>query len=411
LCRCSAGSPRVCWHSAACRDLRHDRRINRLAVFTLPSDMLYFYKSQIDYLTDHAVDPDKRRYASKHEAIRHYIDIDHWGEMPFREVPRSWNDVLIQYTSLDIVRSIGDTLSLQFRNWEGPFRDSTDFTRIADSLQLSHQRLQKLGSQYEKWFLAKIKPQYYEDEWTLDCEEIRFLLDDLGLDMDCQSVLATDHFSSYGILPYHLVQMQKRLTKAFEQRDAKRVLQLSADFGHYIGDAHVPLHTTENYNGQLTNQLGIHAFWESRIPELFADQRFDYFVGKAQYIRNPEEFYWDIVLSSHALVDSVLGIEQDLRLRFPIDQQMCYDNRLERTILTQCKEFADAYDRRMKGMVENRMRGAILAIGSAWMTAWYDAGQPDLRELDASGWLESVRKKRDREGQERGKIKGRQHEG
>ena len=77
------------------------------------------------------------------------------------------------------------------------------------------------------------------------------------------------------------MKMQQRLTKAFQDRDAKKIIQLSSEFGHYIGDAHVPLHTTENYNGQLTNQVGIHAFWESRIPELFADTEFDYFVGKA----------------------------------------------------------------------------------------------------------------------------------
>jgi hypothetical protein len=43
--------------------------------------------------------------------------------------------------------------------------------------------------------------------------------------------------------------------------------------GHYIGDAHVPLHTTSNYNGQKTNQHGIHGLWESRIPEQLFDER------------------------------------------------------------------------------------------------------------------------------------------
>ena len=60
------------------------RRINRMAVFTLPPEMISFYKKHIEYITEHAVDPDKRRYATKHEAYRHYIDIDHWGEYPFR---------------------------------------------------------------------------------------------------------------------------------------------------------------------------------------------------------------------------------------------------------------------------------------------------------------------------------------
>ena len=66
------------------------RRINRLAVFTLPPEMIGFYKKNIEYITEHAVDPDKRRYATRHEAVRHYIDIDHWGTFPFDNVPRSW---------------------------------------------------------------------------------------------------------------------------------------------------------------------------------------------------------------------------------------------------------------------------------------------------------------------------------
>ena len=64
------------------------QRINRMAVFTLPTEMLMFYKKNIEYLTDHAVDPDMRRYAIEGEAARHYIDVDHYGTYPFEMVPR-----------------------------------------------------------------------------------------------------------------------------------------------------------------------------------------------------------------------------------------------------------------------------------------------------------------------------------
>ena len=49
---------------------------------------------------------------------------------------------------------------------------------------------------------------------------------------------------------------------------------------YYVGDAHVPLHTTENYNGKMTGQKGIHGFWESRLPEINADN-YNFFVLKA----------------------------------------------------------------------------------------------------------------------------------
>ena len=59
------------------------KRINRMAVFSLPPEMVTFYKKNIEFITEHAVDPDKRRYAIKEEAPRHYIDLDHYGANPF----------------------------------------------------------------------------------------------------------------------------------------------------------------------------------------------------------------------------------------------------------------------------------------------------------------------------------------
>lgn len=207
--------------------------------------------------------------------------------------------------------------------------------------------------------------------------------------------------------------MQNRLTNAFRAKDQGAILRLSAEIGHYIGDGHVPLHTTENYNGQLTDQVGIHAFWESRIPELFADDQYDYFVGPAQYLENPKMYFWDVVLGSHSLLDSVLVIEKELSQTFPSDNQFCFEERLGRTVRIQCREYAAAYQERMDGMVETRMRDAIRGIGSAWFTAWVDAGQPDLSTLSTDPNL--IQNNEERlmeelnEAYRGGAIKGRTH--
>src|SRR3546814_18777866 len=44
--------------------------INRMAVFTLPTDVAGFYKNHVDYMTEHAVDADKRCYADSSEERR-----------------------------------------------------------------------------------------------------------------------------------------------------------------------------------------------------------------------------------------------------------------------------------------------------------------------------------------------------
>lgn len=349
------------------------RRINRMAVFTLPPEMSAFYKKHLEFITEHAVDPDKRRYATKHEAVRHYIDIDHWDVYPFEKVPRSWTDALMQHTRMQVISSRGDTL---FFGLDTLGRD-LEFLLFRDTI-----RSQSFGvnaKHYRSFFIEQILPQYYEEKWVIDCELLQELF---GHPIDCQQAFAEEHFSQYGILPYHLNKMQADLTAAFRQKNVQRILRLSAEMGHYIGDAHVPLHTTENYNGQLTGQVGIHAFWESRLPELFADKNYDFFVGPAIYWERPDEVFWETVLASHILVDSVLQIERRLSREFPQDQQFCYEDRLDQTIRTQCEAYAKAYDQAMGTMVEDRMRASILAIGSSWFTAWVNAGQPDLKKME-----------------------------
>lgn len=270
------------------------KRINRIAVFTLPPELFGFFKEHIEYLTDHAVDPDKRRYAVDGEAQRHYIDIDHYESdslTAFENVPRHWTAAVEKFTE--------------------------------DTLQ------------------------------------------------------------AYGIVPWHILVMKYRLQKAFEARNVDLILKNAADLGHYIGDAHVPLHTTENYNGQLTGQRGIHGLWESRVVELNAEE-YDYFVGKGTYIPNVLDFAWNAVEASHIGVDSVLHIEKELTAEFPTDQKYTYEQRGQTIVQVYSKAFCDAYSQRLNGMIERRMRAAIIGVGSIWYTAWVDAGQPDLSGLTST---------------------------
>ncbi len=384
------------------------RRINRLAVFTLPPEMIRFYKTHLEYITEHAVDPDKRRYATKHEAPRHYIDLDEWGVYPFDNLPRNWTEVLLLHTEIGVVTAGGDTLQVK--------RD----TLTIDGRQLLQIRLYKGRKAvleaadpraFRNFFEEKVLPGYYEDEWILPCDTLLALFGGPG-NIQCASAYAADHFSMHGILPYHLLQMQYRLKSAFASGNVDKILRLSAEMGHYIGDAYVPLHTTKNYNGQLSNQTGIHAFWESRLPEIFADDTYDFYVGKAEYIAKPAEYFWKIVLDSHLLVDSVLQIEKELGKQFPPDRQYCFEERNGQTIRTQCREYAEAYHTRMAGMVETRMRGAILSVASSWYTAWVDAGQPDLSKL--LGTTPSSEEEKAAENLEsqyqKGNAKGRPHD-
>ena len=366
------------------------RLINRIAVYTLPTEMINWYKPHIDYLSEHAVDPDKRRYATRHEAVRHYIDLDEWGQFPFDHMPRYWDQALAFNLELYSIDE-GDTTYIFYKIPHGQWATETSDL---------HGRLKLIRDHY--------LPQYYEDEKIISCDSLQLIFPGLH----CQSgsvIYMEDAFSEHGILPYHLLVMQHRLTNAFRQKNAEAIIRVSAEIGHYIGDACVPLHTTSNYNGQLTNQVGIHAFWESRIPELFAVEQFDMVVGTASYIEDPVSFYWDLVLDSHKEVDRVLGLEMELRNSYPADKQFCFEDRLHQTVKTQCADYAKAYHLAMDKMVEDRFRAAVKALGDAWYTAWVDAGQPDPPIL-MKVRLKSSEDDEIENAFKSGKAKGREHD-
>lgn len=332
--------------------------INRVAVYTLPDDMIDWYKPNIDFISEHAVDPDKRRYANRFEAVRHYIDLDHWGTMPFDHMPRYWDKAL--------------ALNVEVYTLRGA--DSVFFVRAIppsqwmDTIADFKSRMDFVHDVYLK--------KYYSDIPSISADSLKLYFPNAN----CQAnevLLMKDKITPHGIVPYQLQIMQKRLTSAFKEGDYDRIMRVSAEMGHYVADACVPLHTTENYNGQLTNQVGIHAFWESRIPELFAIDEFDMVVGTATYIDKPVDYFWNLVLSSHKEVEKVLSLEKELSQTFPSDQQFCYEDRNNINLRTQCADYARAYHLAMDKMVEDRFRVAVKAVGDVWYTAWVDAGQPN----------------------------------
>ncbi len=227
---------------------------------------------------------------------------------------------------------------------------------------------------------------------------------------DAVALYSEDTLKAYGILPWHITTVYYRLRDAFLVNDPQRILNLSADLGHYVADAHVPLHTTENYDGQLTGQEGIHAFWESRVPELLLTE-YDFFVGKAEYIANPQLKAWEAVVAAHREVDSVLQIEQRLTRAFG-ERKFSFETRGKQTVKVYSVEFSKAYHKALNGMVERQMRGAVKMIGDFWYSAWLDAGQPDVKELMTYQPTDAELEQRRKEAEElkRQRVNARMHE-
>ncbi|MFK8054721.1 MAG: zinc dependent phospholipase C family protein [Saprospiraceae bacterium] len=335
------------------------REINRLAVFTMPSELAGFYKRNQIYVSTHAVDPDKRRYAASLEGPRHFIDMERFGDGTVDALPLEFWDFHDTFTGLYCITA-SDSLEVSYND---------------GAIRVGEKAVELRENDYKYWYKKQIFPSYRKELTTLNVSLPGVIRSEYE---PCIRFSVFDTMMQHGVLPYHMEDMQSWLTTAFKKRDTKRILQLSAEIGHYIGDATVPLHTTTNYNGQETGQRGIHAFWESRIPELFAEAEFDMLVGKANYIIDKPAFFRGLVRTSHEHVDSVLLIEADLRRKLPEAEQECYEERLGRIVRVPCTAFTRAYYNRLDGMVEERFRVAINAVGSSWYTAWVDAGRPAM---------------------------------
>ncbi|HZY35376.1 MAG TPA: zinc dependent phospholipase C family protein [Mucilaginibacter sp.] len=197
---------------------------------------------------------------------------------------------------------------------------------------------------------------------------------------DAAHKYTADTLNKYGTLPWTIASNYYYLVKAFKAHDTVGILNASANLGHYVADAHVPLHLTQNYNGQLTGQTGIHALWESRVPELFGDH-FNYYAGKARYIENPLKEAFRICSGSFKSVDSVLRLERALDKIFPQDKKYEMVKHGKKMIKDYSADYCRAYQKMLHGMIEKRMRTSILSVGSYWYSAWVDAGQPDLDKL------------------------------
>jgi hypothetical protein len=204
---------------------------------------------------------------------------------------------------------------------------------------------------------------------------------------EAKAMYSTDTLQQAGILPWYMQEMQVKLTTAFKERKKDAILFLAADLAHYIADAHMPLHTSLNHDGQLTDQRGIHSFWEGRLPELFGNT-YNFNIGTARYIDDPVTESWRIIRESNAMAETLLSTERTLKARLPKEQiwQLDSNKAIKKNAFGQplhTLEYAKAYHSALDGMVERQMRSAIVATANFWYTAWVNAGKPNLTDLDS----------------------------
>jgi len=166
---------------------------------------------------------------------------------------------------------------------------------------------------------------------------------------------------STGLLPWQIGVYSQKLTedmKAGRWEEAKLDAAFLAD---YVAEAHDPFNTTENFDGKLSSQSGVN----DRFNSILIDRYGSFFPlnpHDASFISDPTDNAFEIALSSHSLVESIL----------------LADRRAKRGQNSYNDEYYDRFYNLAAATLIRQLSEASTDVGSYWLTAWINAGRPAL---------------------------------
>jgi hypothetical protein len=165
-----------------------------------------------------------------------------------------------------------------------------------------------------------------------------------------------------GTLPWAISSTYNSLVVYLENGDHEKADSVIADLGHYIGDAFQPLHCTENYDGKLTGNGGIHSRFETGLLDRYQGSVTIDPVVTDRIDTTALEFAFRVIGESNALVGDILDADTYAKTVDP--------------------QYGTAYYAamwaRLDTMMNERLQSASEALASLVYSAWLDAGSPSL---------------------------------
>jgi hypothetical protein len=177
-----------------------------------------------------------------------------------------------------------------------------------------------------------------------------------------------------GRLPWRAEEIDGLLVKAFRSigsspYGADNARYLIAVLAHYLADAHQPFHAVMNYDGQLTNQRGIHARFETELV-LRNWQSLELAPVRIRPVASVRDLVFSAVVEGAALVPDILAA--DRRALGGRDR-------------TAPDAYGDAYYAALlagtRPVLEARLSESASALASVVVSAWERAGRPNLTEV------------------------------
>jgi hypothetical protein len=166
---------------------------------------------------------------------------------------------------------------------------------------------------------------------------------------------------STGLLPWQIGVYSQKLTEAMKLGRWEEAKLDAAILADYVAEAHDPFNTTENFDGHLTLQTGINERFGTTLIDRFSSF-FPMRPNDASFISDPTDHAFESCLSAHSWLETILLADRNARLPGkPYDDQY-FDSFYNQTAATLIRQLSDA----------------ATDVGSYWLTAWTNAGRPQL---------------------------------
>lgn len=165
-----------------------------------------------------------------------------------------------------------------------------------------------------------------------------------------------------GLNPWATRWVFDTLTAQLARGDRAAARYTMSDLGHYVGDAHQPLHCTKNYDGWLTGNGGIHSRYESSMINLY-QASLAVVPESVRYIASPVDAAFGYILVSQELVDSILRA----------DTYAKGVSGWNGTGTAPSAYYAALWEK-TRALTLREFQSATADLASLWYTAWVDAG-------------------------------------
>jgi hypothetical protein len=165
-----------------------------------------------------------------------------------------------------------------------------------------------------------------------------------------------------GVLPWATKIAYDSLVNCLARFDWPKAVLFAADLGHYVGDAHNPLHITVNYNGQYTGNYGIHSRYETGMINAFKDEII--MAGsEISFVTDVNGYIFNYIYANYIYVDSVMIADTYA--------QNAAGN-------TTSFEYKQALWEKCEGFTTPLFNRAANTLAELIYSAWVEAGKPDM---------------------------------